>query len=52
METLSDLYHHQADELLDRATHTPFAEARAILLRAAITYERLAEDAEKDDRTL
>jgi hypothetical protein len=49
METLSDLYHHTASELLDQATHSPFGEVRQGLLRAAIAYEHLADDAKQDD---
>jgi hypothetical protein len=51
MKTLSDLYHRQADDLLDKATHTPSPEAREMLFQAAMIYERLAEDAEQDDQS-
>lgn len=52
METLSDLYHHQADELFDKAARAPSPEIREALLRAAMACKHLAEDAEKDDRNL
>lgn len=50
METFSDICRHQADELLEQAAHTPFPEVRDGLLQVVIVYERLADDAEKDDR--
>jgi hypothetical protein len=49
MEPISHFYHDRASELLERATHTPFGEVRQGLLRAAIAYEHLAEDAKQDD---
>ena len=52
METLSDRYHHQAHEFLDQASHSPFPEVRQALLQAAIAYQHLAADAEKDDRSI
>jgi hypothetical protein len=49
METLSHFYHDRASELLDQATHTPFGEVRQGLLRVAIAYEHLAEEAKQHD---
>jgi hypothetical protein len=51
METLPKRYHHQVDELLDRALHSPFPEVRDALLQVAIICEHLADDIDKDDRS-